>query len=213
MAKLKKGILGPVSGKLGNVVGATWKDISYLRERPKRKKKKQPRTQAQLDNQKKFKFIQQWLVPFYPYLNIGFANMAVDKTEINAAFSANYKQAFSGIWPDIEVDYSKVWISVGDLPGLHHPEIELTSQDTVKLSWQKSLHPNASFNDQLMLVLYCPELKVTDGFIGGIKRNAMECSFTFNQQLEGKVLEIYVSITTNERKQVANSIYMGRIEP
>lgn len=31
MAKLLSGILGPVSGRIGNVVGSSWKGISYIR--------------------------------------------------------------------------------------------------------------------------------------------------------------------------------------
>jgi len=41
MAKLLKGIFGPVSGKLCSVVGASWKSIAYLRSLPKKKNAKQ----------------------------------------------------------------------------------------------------------------------------------------------------------------------------
>ena len=32
MAKLKQGIFGPISGKLGNLVGSTWLGIPYLKK-------------------------------------------------------------------------------------------------------------------------------------------------------------------------------------
>jgi len=32
MAKLRAGILGPVSGKVGDIVGASWKGINYIRQ-------------------------------------------------------------------------------------------------------------------------------------------------------------------------------------
>ena len=34
MGKIGKGILGGVSGKVANVVGASWKGIDYLRAKP-----------------------------------------------------------------------------------------------------------------------------------------------------------------------------------
>jgi hypothetical protein len=34
MGKISKGILGGFSGKIGNVVGATWKGIDYMRIMP-----------------------------------------------------------------------------------------------------------------------------------------------------------------------------------
>lgn len=212
MAKLRKGILGPVSGKIGPVVGSTWKNISYLKERPKKKTKKQPRTSGQLANEKKFTFIQQWLVPFYPYITVGFGNLAIDKTEINAAFSANYKRAFSGTWPDIAVDHSKIQISSGDLAGLHHVAIQRTETSRLELTWQRSTERRIAFDDQLMLVIYCPELKITDGFIGGIKRNAMACSFDFDAQMAGYAVEVYLSVTSSDRKAISDSIYLGRME-
>lgn|GEM_PF-2344017 len=54
MAKLKKGILGPISGKLGPVTGGTWKGIPYLRISPDPARTKD-RSRAQLANQEKFK--------------------------------------------------------------------------------------------------------------------------------------------------------------
>ncbi|MDR6783325.1 hypothetical protein ABIE26_000187 [Pedobacter africanus] len=212
MAKLIKGILGPIRGKLGPVVGSSWKGIAYLREHNKTKTVKTHRTAAQLANEQKFKFVQQWLVPFHPYLTVGFLKLAIRKTEINAAFSANF-QIFTGVYPSIAIDYSRFIISKGDLPELKHPVIALAAPDTIEISWQQNTLYTASFDDQLMLVLYSPELKITDGFIGGVKRSALHYSFQFDQQLIGKELEVYLSITSTDRKRIADSVYMGRVLP
>ena len=213
MAKLTKGIFGPISGKLGPVVGSSWKGIHYLRQINKQKEVKLPRTAAQIANEQKFKFVQQWLVPFYPYLTVGFLKLARRKTEINAAFSANFRQVFIGAYPDIEIDYSKFIISKGDLPELNQPDIALTAPDIITLTWQQNLDYRASYDDQLMLVLYSPELKITDGFIGGVKGTALHHSFRFDPVLIGKTLEAYLSITSSDRKRIADSVYMGRILP
>lgn len=34
MGKIKKGVFGEFTGKVGNLVGCTWKGIPYMRTRP-----------------------------------------------------------------------------------------------------------------------------------------------------------------------------------
>jgi hypothetical protein len=48
MAKLPQGILGPVSGSVGTIVGASWKDTDYIRS--KSSKPKGDPSPTQLDN-------------------------------------------------------------------------------------------------------------------------------------------------------------------
>jgi len=214
MAKLSKGIFGPVSGRIGSVVGATWKSIAYLRSMPRKKKQKTVRTPAQIANQMKFKFVTEWLVPFYPYVSNGFRHLAQEKTEINAAFSLNYKQAVKGKYPDVNISYPDVVLSKGNLPGLMEAEVSRNEPDVILLTWEKNEELyQVSFNDQLMLVLYSPELKIADGFIGGVKRASQKCTFKMNPKLANKALEVYVSTYTLNGKLVSDSIYLGRIEP
>ncbi|WP_316811441.1 DUF6266 family protein [Pedobacter heparinus] len=213
MARLLKGIFGPISGKLGPVIGSSWKGIAYLREVRPKKETKVPRTEAQIANEQKFKFVQNWLVPFHPYVTIGFSKKAIRKSEINVAFSANFHLAITGVYPNLDVDYSKVIISAGELPQLDQPAMELVLPDTLKITWQQNTDPGASFDDQLMLVLYCPELKMADGLTGGVKRKALTCSFQFDPLLIGKPLEVYIAVTSSDRKKIADSRYLGRMEP
>nr|WP_199077897.1 DUF6266 family protein [Pedobacter sp. ASV19] len=214
MAKLSKGIFGPVSGRIGSVVGATWKSIAYLRSMPRKKKQKAVRTPAQIANQMKFKFVSEWLVPFYPYVSNGFRHLAQERTEINAAFSLNYRQAAKGAYPDLSISYPDVVLSKGNLPGLIGAEVSKIGTDVIQLTWDKNTQlRQVSFDDQLMLVLYSPELKMADGFIGGVKRADHKCSFKLNPKLANKALEVYVSTYILNGKMVSDSKYMGRIEP
>lgn len=52
MAKYNYGINGPFSGKLGSVVGCTWKGIPYMRSLPKKRTAKI--SEAEQANRKKF---------------------------------------------------------------------------------------------------------------------------------------------------------------
>ena len=211
MAKIRKGILGPLSGKLGPVVGATWKEIPYVRQKPKKKGKKRKRTQGQIATQEKLRFMNNVLVPFHTYINIGFMHHAADKTEISAAFSANYHTAIGGIHPNLEVDYSQLIFSLGSLAMVTDVTMELIDGDSLKLTWNPNTSRKVSSDDQLMLVVYCPELEETAGFVGGVKRNDKECLFKFSPEMVGKALEVYIIMTSINRKKIADSKYLGRI--
>src|SRR4051794_34215312 len=114
MAKIRKGILGPVSGTIGPVVGSTWKGIPYIKTKSVNTQKKK-NTPAQIAAQEKLKLMNLILVLFHSFITVGFANAAERQTEISAAFSANYHTMISGVYPALEADYSKLVLSVGKL--------------------------------------------------------------------------------------------------
>jgi hypothetical protein len=211
MAKIKKGIFGPISGKLGPVVGATWNGIPYLRRAPKKTRKKRTRTVLQLANEEKMKFTNELLMPFHPYIKVGFQQLAVENTAISAAYTVNFHRAVIGEYPDLRADYTQLVLSVGYLPKLKDAVIELIDPQILQLTWQTDPSPRISFDDQVMLVVYSPELNLADGFTGGAKRNAYQCLFRFDKRLKGKALEVYVSVTSLDRKKIADSTYMGRV--
>lgn len=210
MTKLKKGILGPISGKLGPVVGATWKGISYLRSAPKINGSTK-RSPAQIENQYKFKYLHQWLIPFHPYINIGFKQDAIQKTEINAAFTANYHHALTGTYPNYTIDHSKVRLSVGKLQQLNNPTVAWVDAQHLLLQWDNSSLIAGAYDDQLMLVVYSPSLAKADGFIGGVKRVDTQCLFAIDQKIVGQDLEVYVSLIALNGKKIGNSFYLGRM--
>ena len=208
MTKIKEGILGPGSGKIGPVVAGTWKGIPYLRLTPKIKKNRK-RSQGQIENQEKFDYVNQLLVPFHPYVTIGFKHEAERKTEISAAFSVNFHHAIVGVFPNLSIDYSKLVLSVGKLPGLTGVIMERVDPDILKLSWPKIDSKYAIFNDQVILVAYCPELKKVDGFVGGVKRTEKECTLKLEPKMRGKVIEVYVFVMSIDQKKISNSQYLG----
>ena len=212
MAKINSGIFGPVSGRLGPIIGGTWKGIPYIREN-KSHQSKRPRTEAQLANEAKFKFVNDWLVPFQPYLNIGFENLAIRKTALAAAFSANYKSVFSGTAPDFIIDYDQLQISAGTLAPLLNPQVSFDGPDKLEITWHKNAVKGTTFNDQVMLVAYSAALQIADGFVGAVNRSIEHYSFPLNPDLHGQSLHIYISVTSVDRRKIANSTYLGIIEP
>jgi hypothetical protein len=114
MAKINKGIFGPLTGKIGSFIGSTWLGIPYLKKAPV-KDKNSKRSAAQIANSQKFGYVSRWLVPFHPFITVGFSTLAIRKTAISAALSSIYNTVFTGEVPDLKVDYSKMEISKEDL--------------------------------------------------------------------------------------------------
>lgn len=210
MAKFKKGILGGISGKLGPVVGSSWKGIPYLKTVNTTPVNKEP-SPAQLAHHQKFRFLTRWLRPLHPYLTAGYRNLAQHNTEINIAFSSIFSEAVKGVAPDFYIEYQKVRVSQGELGGIEEVVVSLTAQDTLHLSWSSGSSKHNAYNDQLMLVLYSDTIGFADGFIGGIKRSAGSCTFTFDGKLVGKPFHVMVGLIALDGRKVSNSQYLGLI--
>ena len=85
MAKLSQGINGPFFGKVGAVVGYTWKGIPVMRGLPTPRSK--PFTQKELNQQAKFRIMNRFLTPAIGLLNVTFAHLAIGMSAFNKAFS------------------------------------------------------------------------------------------------------------------------------
>ncbi len=70
MAIFSKGILGGFSGKVGNVVGSTWRGKDVLRSLPT--KRNRVATQSQLDQQEKFSMVMKFMTSMTALLNTTF---------------------------------------------------------------------------------------------------------------------------------------------
>ena len=102
-------------------------------------------------------------------------------------------------------------MSSGRLSNLFNPKIVFSSANALTLTWENIDESLSSPDDQLTLMLYCPELKKTEGFIGGVSRSAETHTFELNPRIVGQTLEIYVSTSSINRSQLSNSLYLGRL--
>lgn len=209
MARIEKGIFGPVQGKIQSIIGSTWKGIPYIKE--KTRKTPKPPTEKQINARKRLGFISSYLSPFHPFVTVGFAHVAEKRTEISAALSYNHK-AVVGVYPDFEVDYSRFKISTGGLTMVTDIEIELVGIDVIHIKWNKNTSRDTTYNDQLMVAFYSPELHEAAGFCGGGNRAAGHFNYQIDESYRGMIVCVYVGITSFDRKLVSDSIYWGMLQ-
>lgn len=152
MGILQKGINGGISGKVGNIVGAKWRDIYYVRSLPS--KVNDPRTKAQLKQRSKFSTAIQFLKTITPFIRVGFQEYSTGKsTAFNAATSYHIKNAIIKVDAEIKLDYSKVLVSRGSL--YTAPGIKVTKVNgQMHFTWDSTLKENARPSDMVMIVVY-----------------------------------------------------------
>ena len=209
MAILKQGLFGPVNGKIGNLVTASWKGINYVRQTPHKSNK--PPTAAQLAVREKFKFVHKLNKPLNPFFKAGFTELANHKSEINVAFSRTSSSVVSGTYPDLQVDLSKLTISAGRLAQLNYVEMTQTVSQVLAISWSTDYwEANSAYDDQLMVAILCPELEIADGFIGATERSDLKCTVNFSSKFIGKEVAVYIGLYALNRRMASESQFLGK---
>ena len=154
MGKIRQGILGGVSGAVGNVVGATWKGINYLRI--KADNYTDAKSEKQVLHRAKFsacvalaKFLLETVIR--PIWN----KKAIKMTGYNLFVKTNIG-AF-GETGDIS-DFDKLQISVGDLRNPLNLSVtdDENTEGGISISWDdNSGEANALANDKLRVLAIC----------------------------------------------------------
>ena len=153
MGKIKQGILGGFSGKVGSVIGGTWKGISYMRGIAP--SVSNPQTDPQLAQRQRFSVTMSFLQPLALFLKTGFKNYAVKMTGINAAMGYNIHSAISGVYPTLAIDYPSALVSRGSLPAAQNSAVASTVASTVHFTWDNnSGEVGADAADKTLLVVY-----------------------------------------------------------
>ena len=209
MGKINQGILGGVSGKVGNVIGANWKGIDYIRVKPSNVSN--PRTVGQVNQRTKFTVTLEFLQAIKPFVKAGYRNLANKKTEFNAAMSYILNNAITGIDPDFIVDYTLALISRGGLSMPLNPTADASTSGEVSFTWgDNSAESNANATDKIMLLVYNPVKRESVSIVGdGATR--VDGSFTvpIPSTYAGDTLELFIAFMSADGTQLSNSSYLG----
>lgn len=127
MAKVIGGPFGLLSGKLGNRVYYIVDGKQMSRALGKRMK---PPTVKELANRQGMKVAFEFAKTVGVFIDIGFGIEAKERDiqPRNAAVGCIRKEALKGGYPDIEIDYAKLLLSRGSLPGLTAPSVSLAGR-------------------------------------------------------------------------------------
>ncbi|WP_298152961.1 DUF6266 family protein [Flavobacterium sp.] len=156
MGKFEKGILGGFRGTIGPVVGANWRGLDVMRSRPKRGSR--VASAKQLQQRMAFALVIRFITPIRALLDNYFGQPANERSRFDLASSFFLREAVTGVYPDMSIDYARVMITKGDLAGVQDAALTALALGTLQFTWaDNSGQPEAVSNDLLLAVVYNPD--------------------------------------------------------
>lgn len=205
-----QGINGAFTGKVGTVVGYVLRGQNVMRALPRQRTSKA--SDAELGNRDKMTLLSKFSKPLksFLYMTLTPATRGTTLNWYNLYISHNNPNAVKGEYPALEMDYSNVVLSRGDLKKPLNIVLERVAKD-VKISWDVP-DEDKNNNDQTMIVVYFPKIDDAKCILGGNKRKEGFEVIELNDKLTTEEMEIYISFVSNDRQSFSDSLHAGRFE-
>lgn len=204
MGEIKQGILGGFSGKVGTVVGGTWKDVRYMRALAINVNN--PNTVKQQNQRGKFAMTMAFLTSFTPYLRVTYRPYADGCSEFNAATSYILRNAISGEYPDLSIDYERVLVARGSLMPVLNAVANVTD-GKVTFNWEdNSGMGDAAETDLAMPLVFNKVRKMAVYSIASATRVEETAELQIPDDWKGEALAVYLAFGSDNGKMVTNSI-------
>lgn len=209
MARIKNGILGGFSGKLGTGVGYQLPGGDFVRSLPIRRAKP---TKNELVNRAKFKLVQDCLHPLKSFLKVGFNNYGTKTGGYRSAVSYTRKIALVSDDAGFYIDPALLKVSGGDLPQAESPVATFEDPLHIKFTWDATNITYKYASDQAMLVIFDrKDKKVMTRILNGVFRNAGTQTVELPPTFKGKEVDAYIGFVAADRSRQSDSQYLGRI--
>lgn len=211
MGSYNKGILGPFRGKVGSVIGYSWRGKDLMRGLPKESSK--PATPEQLEQRAKFRTVIKFLIPIKDIIGAYFGKEQKSKSPFNLATGYHLSEALLP-GPDDSwlIDYPKVLISRGALRGVDNPEVSPGAANTINLTWtDNSGQGSAGATDQMVVVVFCTEMVEFVQFNPAATRADGSVELNIPAYLTGTLAEVWVTFVTENGNHAAISSYAGSV--
>lgn len=206
MAEIAQGILGGVSGKVGTIVGATWRGKNIIRAKPRKTSK--PASEKQLDQRQKFKAVANFLSPLFALTSKYFGQYQGVKSRTNLAMSYHLLETIKKEGNDFVIDFPKVVITKGILNGLSAPKAE-RKDNSIALTWSDGVSSALSkAEDKVIAVVYNPDEKLFYITEATVKRSDKKLDVTLAATWTNTNNELWVIV--NNDNQCSTSMYIGK---
>lgn len=206
MGSFQFGPLGPVKGKVGNIVISSWKGKPYVKSAPG--ERKSPLTQKEIANRKKWAMAHAWLKPVTKFVREGFKGYTPTIEGFIAAKSYLLKNAFEGEAPDVTINPALVKVSYGELPLPQNIQFTPIAKNEVQFTWDIADIEPANKYDQAMLLAYDIEGGYAFTRLTGQLRMNGSDTITFQAGFN-RTYHLYIAFVSADRSARSNSLFLG----
>ena len=208
MATMNQGILGGFSGKIGTVVGSSWRGKNVLRSAPCISTK--PASAAQQKQRDKFKGVSQFLTPIKEILTETFGASVGSKSPFNNAMSYHMKEAVQQTTVGFQLEYAKVLIGKGGLCGLENPVVQMLPTHRLQVSWDDNSTQGLAYpTDAFLIVAYAPALQRFEYAMGESLRETEQGVLSFQESFYGETVHLWATFHNAKLALTATSRYLG----
>jgi hypothetical protein len=205
MARISKGIMGGLSGRIGPVIASSWKGIPYLKsEHSKRTKKISAKEKA---NRQRFKAAQEWLTPLLEFVRQGFKGYSPTVEGFIAAKSYLMKNALGA---DGSIDPALMKVSSGKLSLSENINVKAARDGVLQFTWDTGDVKDGYGIDQVMLLGYDIKNEIALYTIAGEFRKTGSAVLKVPRRKGGSI-HVYLAFVAYDRSRQSDSVYLGEI--
>jgi len=210
MGSIKQGVLGGFSGKVGTVIGFVRNGLAFMRGLAIGHT--DANTPAQQEQRAKFSLVIKFLRPLTALLRIGFKNAESRLTGFNAAMSYTMENAVKGIYPAFEIDYTKVLVCQGNLPGALNPTAVSVVAGKIDFTWENNLWDvGTNATDKVVLVVYDPAKQKSVSVIGDATRGDGSQSMDLPDMFSADEVQCYIGFTNANQSAFSNGEFVDAV--
>ena len=205
MAKTEYGILDGFVGKVGTVVGYKWNGKACMRAYVRYVKN--PRTELQVAHREMFKQEVQLAAKMHWAVGITLRDLAREAgmTAYNLFVKAN-QRAFGFADGRLQVDYSALRLSFGDVPPVEQPVASRGEDNVLTVSFRRG---RGVGTDYVYLYVYAPDLG--EGYLSApVYRHEKRLSLTLPDHYAGHEVQLYL-LVQHAGGGWGNSLYIGAL--
>lgn len=203
MGKISQGILGGFSGKVGTVIGSTWKSIHYMRAIAT--SVKDSRTEKQLFQRSKFLASINFLKTATPFVRIGYRNYAYRQSEFNAAMSHMLRYAVTGDGEQATIDFEKTLLAQGSLTMATDAAVQVEAGKATFTWTDNSDTGNAVATDKVMVLAYNKDKEETVYNTAAATRADGTAELVLPASWADNALAVYLAFYSEDGQRVSNS--------
>ncbi|MCX2452563.1 DUF6266 family protein [Pedobacter sp. PLR] len=210
MGTFQNGLFGGFKGRIGNLVGYELNGKNVIRTIGHSNK---PLSPARKINCDRMTIVNHFLRPIKTFIKSGFRLKVVgtDRNFYNEAVSYNKKHAVSGEFPNAQLDYPKVMLSMGTLLKAEKPQIQLIGTE-IEFSWEVPADlPWRNRTDRAMVLLYWPDQHQHTHCLSGSHRMDGKHRIQIAPDLANQRVEAYISFISDDATEISDSVYAGSI--